>query len=105
MVPLHVIWSFVRGVSELKQRVHCSSVIDQIQNHSSVQDSAPCWRVMIGPEEKNLHGSYKNMEHKIQRSDRYTFPGDGFLLSKNIKYIDSIVNEFDAVCFYLENPS
>ncbi|XP_030267800.1 glutathione S-transferase A-like [Sparus aurata] len=67
--------------------------------------SAPCWRVMIALEEKNLQGynhkllSFDKMEHKSQEvldiNPRGQLP--------SFKHGDNIVNESYAACFYLES--
>ncbi|XP_049607552.1 glutathione S-transferase A isoform X1 [Syngnathus scovelli] len=67
--------------------------------------SAPCWRVMIALEEKNLQGykqkllSFENLEHKspevLAVNPRGQLP--------SFKHGDNILNESYAACFYLEN--
>ncbi|XP_030267799.1 glutathione S-transferase A-like [Sparus aurata] len=67
--------------------------------------SAPCWRVMIALEEKNLQGynhkllSFDKKEHKSQEvldiNPRGQLP--------SFKHGDNIVNDSYAACFYLES--
>ncbi|KAM6899482.1 glutathione S-transferase A-like [Xenentodon cancila] len=67
--------------------------------------SAPCWRVMIALEEKELQGynqkllSFDQMEHKspqvLDMNPRGQLP--------SFKHGDNIVNESYAACFYLES--
>ncbi|XP_061122809.1 glutathione S-transferase A-like [Syngnathus typhle] len=67
--------------------------------------SAPCWRVMIALEEKNLQGykqkllSFEKLEHKSP--DVLAVNPRGQLPS--FKHGDNILNESYAACFYLEN--
>ncbi|XP_061672494.1 glutathione S-transferase A-like [Syngnathoides biaculeatus] len=67
--------------------------------------SAPCWRVMIALEEKNLRGynqkllSFEKMEHKspevLAMNPRGQLP--------SFKHGDNVLNESYAACFYLES--
>ncbi|XP_077404206.1 glutathione S-transferase A-like [Vanacampus margaritifer] len=67
--------------------------------------SAPCWRVMIALEEKNLQGydqkllSFDKMEHKsaavLAINPRGQIP--------SFKHGDNVLNESYAACFYLES--
>lgn len=67
--------------------------------------SAPCWRVMIALEEKNLQGynhkliSFDKMEHKSQEVLNLNPRGQ----VPTFKHGDNVVNESYAACLYLEN--
>ncbi|XP_061738503.1 glutathione S-transferase A-like [Nerophis ophidion] len=67
--------------------------------------SAPCWRVMIALEEKNLQG-FKNTLLSFDKNEHKS-PG---VLAQNprgqlptFKHGDNILNESYAACFYLES--
>lgn len=67
--------------------------------------SAPCWRVMIALEEKQLQGynhkliSFDKMEHKSQEIMELNPRGQ----VPTFKHGNNVVNESYAACFYLEN--